>query len=139
MFSTSTIASSTSSPIATAIPPRVITLIDSSVPVTRPTNLNTSTVSASDSGMAVREMNVVRRFSRNRNRMINTRTAPTTSASPTLNTPRSMKSRSWYRSVSTSTSGGSVFSTSTSAAFTRSVRSRVSTCGCLVIVRATAG
>ncbi len=36
IFSTSTMASSTSSPIATAIPPNVITLIDNSVPVITP-------------------------------------------------------------------------------------------------------
>ena len=36
MFSTSTMASSTSSPIATAMPPSVITLIDSSMPVSQP-------------------------------------------------------------------------------------------------------
>ena len=45
----------------------------------------------SDSGMAVSVMNVVRKLSRNRNRMISTSTAPITSASPTLKMPRSMK------------------------------------------------
>ena len=39
MFSTSTMASSTSSPIATAMPPSVMTLIDSSVPVSQPIEL----------------------------------------------------------------------------------------------------
>jgi hypothetical protein len=46
-------ASSTSSPIATAIPPMVITLIDSSVRVSAPTNRNTRVVMTSDGGMAV--------------------------------------------------------------------------------------
>ena len=139
MFSTSTMASSTSSPIATAIPPRVITLIDSSVPVITPMSLNVRTVIASDSGMALREMNVVRTFIRNRNSTISTRTAPTTSASPTLYTPRSMNSRSSYRLVSNTTSAGSDGSTSANAPLTRSVRSRVSVCGCLVTVMATPG
>ncbi len=138
MFSTSTIASSTSSPIATAIPPSVITLIDSSTPLTSPTSLKTTTVRASESGIALSEMNVVRTFSRNRNRMTSTSSAPTTSASPTLYTPRSMKSRIWYRSVSTITSGGSEASTSRNPSLTASVSARVSTCGCFEMVSATA-
>ena len=95
IFSTSTIASSTSSPMATAMPPSVITLMLSSVPVSQPMSLNTTEVMTSDNGMAVSEMNVVRTFSRNRNRTISTSTAPMTSASPTLYTPRSMNPRSW--------------------------------------------
>ena len=53
MFSTSTTASSTSSPMAMARPPSVMVLID------RPNALNTSTVIRIEIGMAVSEMNVV--------------------------------------------------------------------------------
>ena len=70
MFSTSTIASSTSSPMATASPPSVIVLID------MPNHLKTSPVITIDSGIAVSVMNVVRKFSRKRNRMITTRMPP---------------------------------------------------------------
>ena len=84
MFSSTTIASSTSSPIATASPPRVITLIESSVPVSCPIRRNTTIVITSESGMAVRVMNVVRKLSRNRNSTTTTRAAPMANASPTL-------------------------------------------------------
>ena len=110
-----------------------------SVPVTAPMSLKTITVTTSDSGMAASEMNVVRTLSRNRNRTIRTSTAPTTNASPTLYTPRSMNSRSSYSPVSSTTSAGSDGSTSANAAFTRSVSSRVSVRGCLVTVMATPG
>ena len=71
-------ASSTSSPIATARPPSVIVLID------MPNHLKTSPVTTIDSGMAVSVMNVVRKLSRNRNRMITTRMPPSRSASMTF-------------------------------------------------------
>ena len=66
----------------------------------------------SDSGIAVSVMNVVRKFSRNRNRMISTSTAPMTSASPTLKMPRSMKFFSRNRSELMTMSAGSDASTS---------------------------
>ena len=78
MFSTSTIASSTSSPIATASPPSVIVLIDI------PSHLNTSPVITIDSGMAVSVMKVVRKLSRKRNSTITTSTPPSRRASTTL-------------------------------------------------------
>ena len=116
MFSTSTIASSTSSPIATAIPPRVITLIERVVPVSIPASRKTSVVITSESGIAVSVMNVVRRLSRNRNSTITTSTAPITSASPTLKMPRSIKLASRNSSELTTTSAGSEASTSRKAA-----------------------
>ena len=84
MFSTSTIASSTSSPIATARPPRVIVFTLS------PNTAKTTAVITIESGIAVRVMNVVRRFIRNRNRMTRTRIAPSRSASTTFSIARSM-------------------------------------------------
>ena len=89
--------------------------------------------------MAVSVMNVVRKFSRNRNRMISTSTAPMTSASPTLKMPRSMKFFSRNSSELMTMSAGSDASTSASAAAISSVRARVSTCGCLTIVKTTPG
>ena len=50
MFSTSTTASSTTTPMAMASPPKVMVLIDS------PMNWNTMTVVSTDSGMASSEM-----------------------------------------------------------------------------------
>ena len=78
IFSTSTIASSTSSPIATASPPSVIVLIDMS------NHLNTSPAVTIDSGIAVSVINVVRKFSRKINRMMTTRMPPSRSAMITL-------------------------------------------------------
>ncbi|TWU34860.1 hypothetical protein Poly41_40030 [Novipirellula artificiosorum] len=135
MFSTSTIASSTNSPIATAMPPSVITLIESSLPVIQPINRKTIVVSTNESGIAVKVINVVRKFSKNRNRTMTTNTAPIAIASATLKIPRSMKFLSWNSSALTTTSAGSDDSTSVKASTTRSVRSRVSTCGCLTTVK----
>ena len=139
MFSTSTIASSTNSPMATAIPPRVMTLIDSSLPLRIPTRRKTSVVNTSDSGMAVSVMNVVRKFSRNRNKTMMTSTAPITSASATLKIPRSMKFFNRNSSLLTMMSAGSDASTSANAAATSSVSFRVSTCGCLTVVNTIPG
>ncbi len=78
MFSTSTIASSTSSPMATARPPRVIVLMD------RPKYQKMRPVITIESGIAVSVIKVVRKFSRNANKMITTRMPPSRSASITL-------------------------------------------------------
>ena len=61
-FSTSTIASSTTSPTAIARPPSVIVFTD------RPNQYMTIALVKNDSGMAVSVIAVVRRLSRNRNR-----------------------------------------------------------------------
>ena len=85
-FSTSTIASSTSAPIATAMPPSVIVLIETSK------ILNTMAVMARESGIAVRVMTVVRKFSRKRKSTMTTSSEPSRTASSTFPTARSMKS-----------------------------------------------
>ena len=87
MFSTSTIASSTNSPMATASPPKVIVLIE------RPSALNTNPVVTIERGIAVSVMKVVRKFSRNKNSITTTSRPPSRSASTTLATARSMKTR----------------------------------------------
>ena len=84
MFSTSTMASSTSSPMATASPPSVIVFID------KPNQWNTSPVIKMESGMAVSVMKVVRKFIRKRNRMMTTRIPPSLRASMTFSIARSM-------------------------------------------------
>ena len=94
IFSTSTIASSTSSPIATAMPPSVMTLIDRLCPDTTPNSRNTRAVIASESGIASSVMNVVRRLRRKRKSTITTNAAPIASDSLTLWMPRSIKFRS---------------------------------------------
>ena len=56
MFSTSTTASSTSSPMAMASPPKVIVLIE------KPSSQNTTAVARIETGIAVSEIRVVRAF-----------------------------------------------------------------------------
>ena len=77
-FSTSTIASSTSSPIATAIPPRVITLTE------KPKSLNTIAVTRILMGIAVSVIRVVLVFAKKRIKIIITRIIPSRSASITF-------------------------------------------------------
>ena len=89
MFSTSTIASSTSSPMATASPPSVIVLIDI------PNHLKTRPVTTIERGMAVSVMKVVRKLRRNRNNTITTRMPPSRSASMTFWIERSMNVFCW--------------------------------------------
>ena len=84
IFSTSTMASSTNSPMATAMPPSVIVLIES------PNTANTIAVMTSESGMAVSVMNVVLKFIKNRNRMITTKMPPSRNASTTFSIARSI-------------------------------------------------
>ena len=57
-----------------------------------PNHLKTRPVTTIESGIAVSVMNVVRKFSRNRNRMMTTRMPPSRSASITLSMLRSMNS-----------------------------------------------
>ncbi len=133
MFSTSTTASSTSSPIAMASPPSVMTLID------WPSHCRTSTATASDSGIAVSVISVVRADSRNANSTMATMIAPSRSACATLPTAASMKS-AWRNSTcGASSPGGRPAPTSASAASTARVSATVSACGCLCTPRITAG
>jgi hypothetical protein len=86
MFSTSTTASSTNSPIAIASPPSVIVLIDN------PSHLKTSIAIRIDSGMAVSEISMVRRLPRKKNSTPATRQAAISSLSCRLPIDASMKS-----------------------------------------------
>ena len=90
-FSTSMMASSTNAPMAMVRPPKVMVLIvtpAASITIAAPT---------SESGNAVSDISVVRKFHRNRSRMRATRIAPSRSATPTLSTATSMKS-AWRKS-----------------------------------------
>jgi hypothetical protein len=94
-FSTSTIASSTRSPTAMAMPPSVIVLM------LAPAARSARNAVASDSGMAVRVIALARRFARNSKTMTTTSTPPSRSARKTLATATSMKSawRKMRRSI----------------------------------------
>ncbi len=72
--------------MAMASPPSVITLID------WPSRWNARAVTASDSGIAISEMAVVRALNRKANSTMATRIAPSRSASTTLPIDASMKS-----------------------------------------------
>ncbi len=116
-----------------ARPPRVITLID------RPSAWNTRAVTASDSGIAVSEITVVRTFSRKRNSTMATRIAPSRSASRTLLTEASMKS-AWRNETSgADRPGGSVRARAASADSTTRVSAIESAPGCFCTLTMTAG
>ncbi len=85
------IASSTSAPIAMAMPPSVIVLI------VMPSSFMAKIATTSDSGIARMEIAVVRKFQRKRNRMMTTKIAPSRSASITLSIATVMKS-AWRNS-----------------------------------------
>ncbi len=85
MFSTSTTASSTSSPIAIASPPSVMVLMD------KPANQKITAVARIDTGMAVSEIAVVRQLSRKANSTTATTTAASSSTRCTLWIEVSMK------------------------------------------------
>ena len=123
-FSTSTIASSTSSPMATARPPSVIVLTEMS------NALNTSAEMTMESGMAVSVIAVVRTLSRNRNSTITTRMAPSRRASSTFPMAASMNG-AWRNTSGWSvTPAGSVLARSSSAASICRVSSTVLAPGC---------
>ena len=126
-FSTSMIASSTITPMAIAIPPRVMVLMV----ISKNSNTNTEVISAS--GMAVREIIVVRKFARKSSRIITTSIAPSRRASITLSMARSIKSacrKMWLLIVNPS---GRFCSIWASVSSTRSVSSRVLVSGCFLI------
>ena len=132
-FSTSTMASSTSDPMAMAIPPRLMVLMVS------PMKCSARTEKRSANGRVTREMTVVRALARKRARMMVTKRAPSSNESFTLPILLSMK-RDWRKmSVFTFTSGGKVAFISSSERSIRSVSSRVPVCGCFVTVISTAG
>ena len=132
-LSTSTIASSTSEPIAIAIPPMLIVFM--LIPLIRSTMM----VIRSDSGMVTSEISVVLTFIRNRKSTRITNSAPSISACRILPIEASMKSLWRKMSVLTCTSDGSVFAISAILASRASVRSLVETLGCLVTVSRTPG
>ena len=132
-FSTSTMASSTSEPMAMAIPPRLMVLMVS--PMKCKVRMETS----SERGSVTSEMTVVRTLARNRNKTMTTKMPPSKSDFFTLLMELSMK-RLWRKmSVDTFTSGGRFFCRSFSEASSLSVSSNVLVEGCLVTVISTAG
>ena len=129
-FSTSTIASSTTMPMATAMPPRVMLF----TPV--PKRLKVMSVIAKDSGMAVSVMKVVRRFSRKSTSTMLTMIAPSRIASLRLPMAFSMKSP-WRKSTTASTPCGKVGRNSLSALSMAVVSLSVSKPGALSMLRIT--
>ena len=123
-FSTKMIASSTSAPIAIAIPPSVIVLM---VP---PSARSVITASASERGMASTEIAVVRAFHRKRKRMATTSRAPSRSAVTTLSTASEMKSACRKMPRSNETPPGSEGSIRSSSVSILRVSSSVLAPGC---------
>ena len=131
-FSTSMMASSTSEPMAMAIPPRLIVLIVS------PNASSTKTATRSDNGSAISEMTVVRKFIRKMNRMMMTNIAPSISDFWMLSIELSMN-RDWRKmSVETWMSDGRLSRISSSVLSRFSVSSSEFVLGCLVTVISTA-
>ena len=132
-FSTSMIASSTSAPIAIAIPPSVIVLMDA------PKARSTRIAAASESGIAVSVMAAARRFARNSSTTTTTSSPPLSNALTTLSTATSMKSawRKILRSILIP-SGSSRWSVSSSRS-SRAVSSIVFAPGCFWTPTMTAG
>ena len=132
-FSTSTIASSTSEPMAIANPPRLIVLIVSPKPYITNTAINIA------KGIAVNEITVVRKFIKKKKSTTTTNTAPSSKALRILPIELSMKRDCRKISVDTLTSPGSVRCKSRIDSSTRSVSSSVFVFGCFVTVTNTAG
>ena len=132
-FSTSTMASSTNSPIATARPPSVMVLMP------RPNHWKTMNVTKSDSGMAVRVMKVVRKLRRKRNSTIETMRLPSRRASTTFAMARSMKFDCRKMSSWSETPSGSVDWSAWSSFSMARVSWTVSTPGCFETASRTAG
>ena len=104
-----------------------------------PSHWNTSAVTASDSGIAVSEISVVRTDSRKANSTIATMIAPSRSASATLPIDALMKS-AWRNSTRGAASpGGRPCFSSASAASMLRVSFTVSAAGCFCTLITTAG
>jgi hypothetical protein len=128
----STIASSTTEPIATTSPPRVMVLIPS------PRAFISIRPISKESGMALRLITAARQFIRNSTITTDTITTPNSSDSLTLRMALSMKLP--CRKVCwTCTSAGRVRLRSASRRSTARVTVGVSTSGCLVTISTTAG
>ena len=132
-FSTSTMASSTNSPIATARPPSVMVLMP------RPNHWKTMNVTKSDRGIAVSVMKVVRKLRRKRNSTIETIRLPSRRASSTLAIARSMKFACRKMSSWSETPSGSVDWRDLSSFSMARVSWTVSTLGCFETASRTAG
>ena len=128
----STMESSTRSPMATAIPPSVIVLIEI------PNQRKISTVSRIEIGMAVSELMLVRKFHMKMNSTTTTQIAPSRMASTTFSTAASMKSACLkIRCSMTIPSGKSSCSSPSTVPICRS-SFRVSALGCFWTARMTA-
>ena len=132
-FSTSTIASSTSEPIAIAKPPKLMVLIVS------PNALRVSSDTITDKGMAVSEMIVVRVFIKKKKSTITTKIAPSKRALCTLFIELLIKCDCLKILVDTFTSAGKFFCSSASASSIFLVSSIVPVLGCFLTVISTAG
>ena len=129
-FSTSTIASSTTMPMATAMPPSVMLLTPT------PAKENTNSVIAKDRGIAVSVISVVRRFNKNSSSTRVTMIAPSRIAS--LRLPMACEMKSPCRNkISASTPGGIEVFISASAFSISCVRRSVSNPGDLSMLMIT--
>ena len=124
MFSTSTTASSTSSPMAMARPPSVMVLME------RPIRWKTMAVTRIETGMAVSEIAVVRTFSRKAKSTMATTATASSNTFFTLLMEVSMKFAWRKRRLSALMPSGRVAVISANAASTCRVRRTVSTPGC---------
>ena len=132
-FSTSTIESSTSEPMAMAIPPRLIVLMVS--PIQRMARSDATI----ESGMETNEITVVRQFIRNMNSTMITKIAPSIKDCFTLSNELSMK-RDWRNIWElTLTSAGRLAFSSSNALSSLPVSASVLVLGCFVTVSSTAG
>ncbi len=131
-FSTSTIASSTTMPMATASPPSVIEFTLS------PNRSNTMIVIPIDKGMALKVIKVIRALKRKRNSTKATMIAPSRRASSRLPIDSSMKS-DWRYRVTSSTPSGMERCKDAIASSTSAVSSKVSKPGDLVTLMITPG
>ena len=132
MFSTSMIASSTTSPSAMTKPANTIVLI------VAPHSVSTTTAAINDSGIAVRLMSAVRQSNKKTIRITTTSTHPMNSAWLRLLSARSMNvaGRKMVGSTSTSFSPGR---SASSAASTRRVTSSVFPSGCFSTINNSPG
>ena len=121
-FSTSTMASSTSDPMAIAMPPRLMVLM------VYPIRLRTSTDIITDKGRGNQEISVVRIFIRKKNSTTITNSAPSSSDSCRLEMELSMKELWRNMSVEIFTSEGRVDFSSSSDLSIFSVRGYCAGC-----------
>ena len=132
-FSTSTIASSTSEPIAIAMPPRLIVLM------VYPKKWSEITVIIIDNGRATSDIIVVRMFIKKKNKIITTKTAPSISARWMLEIELLMNEDCLKISVEILIPSGIDFRASSNSSSICAVNLFVSIFGCFVIVNNTAG